>query len=431
MNSLNLLKKFSTKNIFQIKIILLGLAILFISSYGFAQNQKVHITGNFPNIPGAKMFCIPLNIDTPLNNGKLDIWLDSIETGAYTIGISYPLKPDSNFYAYRSRDGKIKYLKSKPATALISEIYLNPNQSHEYTLIPIEGISAGMIQNYKRYDNERSGLYSLNVISKSEDARLYQKLEKIKENYDNASHFKIMDSLYKCSTVPDKIYSDYDVQARNLNYQYNYASLLKAKRNFALRHLKSPIALLSILDVDSSDLAENLNIYEQIMDNLSGRAVESDYYKNMKLRIQNLSGGQLKEGALFAYPSGKTPELKKLIYNPLDYKYTLVEFWASWCGPCRTENPEWNALLNKYRNKGFQILGVSLDQYPQEWKKAIKKDSLNNWLHVSDLEDPWTCANVLRYGIQAIPFNVLLDSQGRIVKKDIQPQELDNFLGKL
>ena len=151
----------------------------------------------------------------------------------------------------------------------------------------------------------------------------------------------------------------------------------------------------------------------------------------MKLRIQNLNGVQLKEGALFALPSGKTPEMKKLVYNPSDYKYTLVEFWASWCGPCRAENPQWNALLNKYRNKGFQILGASLDQFPQEWKEAIKKDSLNNWIHVSNLEDPWTCANASRYGIESIPLNVLIDSQGRIVKKDIDPQKLDNFLGKL
>ena len=145
MHSLNLLKKFSTKYICQIKTILLGSAILFISSYGFAQNQKVHITGSFPNIPGAKMFCVPLNIDTPLSNGKLDIWLDSIETGVYPISITFSLKPDSNLYAYRWRDGKIKYPKHESGTALNSYIYLNPNQSHEYTLTPIEGISADVI----------------------------------------------------------------------------------------------------------------------------------------------------------------------------------------------------------------------------------------------------------------------------------------------
>lgn len=111
-------------------------------------------------------------------------------------------------------------------------------------------------------------------------------------------------------------------------------------------------------------------------------------------------------------------------------KYVLIDFWASWCGPCRAENPNVVKAFNKYRGKGFHIVGVSLDRpnAKDKWIAAIHDDQLT-WTHVSDLQF-WKNAVAVQYGIQAIPQNFLLDPQGKIVAKNIRGEELDKKLSE-
>ena len=119
--------------------------------------------------------------------------------------------------------------------------------------------------------------------------------------------------------------------------------------------------------------------------------------------------------------------------NPISlsqYKgqYVLVDFWASWCGPCRGENPNVVAAYKKYKNKNFTVLGVSLDEEKDAWMKAIKKDGLT-WKHISDLKG-WQSAVVPVYGIEGIPYNVLLDPEGKILATELRDKDLDAFLSK-
>lgn len=109
-------------------------------------------------------------------------------------------------------------------------------------------------------------------------------------------------------------------------------------------------------------------------------------------------------------------------------KYVLLDFWASWCGPCRRENPNVVAAYNKYHDKGFNILSVSLDQEgaKDKWMKAIHDDKLT-WTHVSDLKF-WNNEVAKEYGIQSIPQNFLIDPTGKIVGKDLRGEELDATL---
>jgi peroxiredoxin len=112
-------------------------------------------------------------------------------------------------------------------------------------------------------------------------------------------------------------------------------------------------------------------------------------------------------------------------------KYVLVDFWASWCGPCRKENPNVVKTFNKYKDKNFTVLGVSLDRPngKDKWLKAIHDDNLT-WTQVSDLKF-WDNDVAKQYGIRAIPQNYLLDPEGKIIAKNIRGEELEKKLAEV
>ena len=120
---------------------------------------------------------------------------------------------------------------------------------------------------------------------------------------------------------------------------------------------------------------------------------------------------------------------KSFSLSQLRGKYVLVDFWASWCGPCRGENPNVVAAFNQFKDKNFTVLGVSLDKNKQAWLDAIKEDKLT-WQHISDLKY-WSSAAAPLYGFDGIPYNVLIDPQGKIIATNLRESALQNKLAEV
>jgi len=124
-----------------------------------------------------------------------------------------------------------------------------------------------------------------------------------------------------------------------------------------------------------------------------------------------------------------TPEGKEMSLKDLRGKVVLLDFWASWCGPCRKENPNVVKMYKKYQEKGFDILGVSLDKTKDRWLKAIKQDGLT-WHHVSDLRG-WSNSAARIYNVTSIPQTILLDKDGKIIARNLRGASLERKLEEL
>lgn len=125
----------------------------------------------------------------------------------------------------------------------------------------------------------------------------------------------------------------------------------------------------------------------------------------------------------------ETPGGEPLSLSDLRGKVVLVDFWASWCGPCRRENPNVVRMYDKFKEKGFEILGVSLDNNRDRWIQAIEKDGLE-WLHVSDLKG-WRNEVAQTYSVTSIPHTILLDEKGRIIARNLRGAALERKLEEL
>lgn len=144
------------------------------------------------------------------------------------------------------------------------------------------------------------------------------------------------------------------------------------------------------------------------------------YLKNLK----NVSVGKKAPGITQFDIEGNPYSLQDL-----KGKYVLVDFWASWCPPCRAENPNLVATYAEFKDKNFEILGVSLDKNLENWKKAIKDDNLT-WKHISDLQH-WNNGAAAVYGIKAIPQNVLVDPNGIIIARNLHGEALKTKLRQI
>ncbi|MGX5818396.1 redoxin domain-containing protein [Chitinophaga lutea] len=228
-------------------------------------------------------------------------------------------------------------------------------------------------------------------------------------------------------------------------FEARRAQFEKENENFrkyfldAARNAKEPVPAVLAMQLVNFNDAEDIKAHRKDFESIIQRFPENGMVKDMQKFIAEIDKpaqpqapadgpeamiGQQAPDFTLPDPSGKQISL-----SSFKGKYVLVDFWASWCGPCRQENPNVVKAFMKYKNKNFTILGVSLDKTKDAWVKAIGDDGLV-WSHVSDLKF-WESAVVPMYGITGIPTNILVDPQGKIVAANLRGGQLEAKLGEL
>lgn len=196
------------------------------------------------------------------------------------------------------------------------------------------------------------------------------------------------------------------------------------RKQFIIDFPKSYAALGELLYwTNESNYKEAAELYTAIASELK----TTDKAKEIEAHIKNLDVTQV--GKPFVDFTMNDAQGKAVQLSSYKGKYVLLEFWASWCGPCRAENPNLREQYAKFKDKGFNILGVSLDDKEDRWKKALEKDNLP-WTQVSDLKG-WHNSAAIQYGVRAIPANFLISPEGKIIARDLRGEALNAKLSEI
>jgi peroxiredoxin len=234
-----------------------------------------------------------------------------------------------------------------------------------------------------------------------------------------------LDSLYDAYYTANEAKDEAEMERIGIEYDFADSTKRAVIKNYVNSNPKSYITpyLITKYLLYSSELEDIMVLTENLDESISN----SVYIETINRRIEDLE--KTKVGATIPDFTQNDKDGNPISITDLRGQYVLVDFWASWCGPCRAENPNVVEAYQKYKDNGFTVIGVSLDDNKENWLKAIKDDKLD-WYHVSDLQG-WKNQVAQDFGVKSIPFSILIDKEGVILGKNLRGEELQQTLADL
>ena len=258
------------------------------------------------------------------------------------------------------------------------------------------------------------------VVKGGQTQKLYDEVTKEDDDFS-----KLMDKPYEQandSTLPQDVRNRAQAQLDSLRK-------VSATRHYdyIMAHIPSPISDM-LLQWYAQDMTEAQ--VNSILDKMTTSSVQYQYYKQMMAERRISKATAIGQHYTDVTLKGTDTKTDVRLSDYVDKnRYTLLDFWASWCGPCRAEMPNVVKVYNLYHSKGLEVVGVSLDNNHKAWVKAIKTLKMP-WPQMSDLKG-WQSAAAAAYNIRAIPANVLIDNKGNIIAKDRRGEELQKRIEEL
>lgn len=360
-----------------------------ISSLSFAQKQTttktfpIKIEGEIARFDGKTIFLHhkweekDVTDSAKINKGKFTFNLKSVDPNMYWFTLSNDINAQPN-YIFFADNAPIK-------VRLLADS------------LPFSSIQAGQSQN--DYVDYRLIISNFITIQQKMQTDFNQAVQNGDMNTQNA------------------IRTEY----QNLNQKY-----IEGLKSFIRTHPKSAVAGYVIYS-DFNNPNIPLKEVEEALSYIDKSVAETKFIKLANKRIDLIRGTTV--GYTANNFSQTSTDGKKVSLSDFKGKYVLIDFWASWCRPCRMENPNVVAAYNRFKNKGFTVLGVSMDSNRDPWLAAIQQDNLT-WTHVSDLKG-WGNEVGKLYGVTGIPQNYLIDKEGKIVAKDLRGPALDEKLAEI
>lgn len=368
-------------------LLLLSVTALMVSCNKAGDNEYT-ITGTVTGVENGKTVILQKQ-DEEIMGKMIPVDTVKVENGKFEIK-GTATEPSIHFLKIESKQGQIDFILENGDIK-----------------IAVDKDTLGKSKVTGTYNNEELNKF------KTETQAIQKDIQKKAMAFEQANMEKMtMAQQTKDTAVINQLMKEYaKIQDPIIEKYYSYSE--QNPKSFV-----SALITLSLFNTPKPDFAKIQKIYDGLTSELKntkpGKAIKEKLDNRLAVEI-----GKKAPDFSAKNPEGKTVSLKESLG-----KVTIIDFWASWCGPCRQENPNVVALYNEFHDKGLNIIGVSLDREgeAESWKKAIEADKLT-WTHVSNLKF-WQDPIAKKYNITSIPATFILDASGKIVAKDLRGEEL-------